>query len=275
MNNVIQGTVRELEQRYKALSDEAIIREIRTGNHAGEALFYLLFGRYAGMLEMIYNVQPLTLMDFDDFMLELDICLFKNECGAIQQFLPGKASFKTYLSAIAHNLLYDLRDKELPTLDILTIWNTLHDNDNVMEVMLLVDEINNYPNKNARYVLLKTIEGYKSKEIAVMLTKRRHEEGTLDESEELKPSYIDTLRSRALKTIRKRILEHDKQFYADSCPACSPQQAQVHSGLYNSVVEASIAYSMQPAEPLSVKVGLFINNIMNLYNQIMEESSLK
>lgn len=287
MNNVIRRTVRELERKYKDKPDEAIIWEIRTGRHAGEALFYLLFGRYADMLEVIYAQQSLTLMDFDDFMLELDIRLFKEGCEAMQRFQPGKASFKTYLSAIARHLLYDLHEKELPTLDVDALGGILYDEYESEEaVMSLVEEINDYPDKDSRYVLLKTIEGYKSKEIAAMLTGRKHEEGTLDESKKLKPSYIDTLRSRALKGIRHRILSHDNRLNIKRrlyIPA--------HLSL-GDMVEASMAAPMPPVKlrsfktafisnffprkapkgmPPPFKAGMFIGNIMNLYNQMMRE----
>ncbi len=270
MNNVIQGTVRKLERKYKGMPDEYVLQEIETGHHAGEALFYLLFGRYADMLEIIYSRQPPALMGFDDFMLELDIRLFKDGCQAVLGFRPEKATFKTYLGTIARNLLYDLREKDLPTIDIFTLWETLRDNDEREEVVRLVEAINSYPDKDSRYVLLKTIEGYKSKEIAAMLAGRRHEEGTLDGKEELKPSYIDTLRSRALKAIRERIFREDASESIDECCyrasrrikscVCSDEMADMLSAAPKSLV------GMQLSDP-----GLFIGNIINLYDRMMKE----
>lgn len=273
MNYVIQGTVKELGHRYKDMPDEYILQEISMGRHAGEALFYLLFGRYADMLEIIYSQQSLTLMDFDDFMLELDIRMFKDECRAATHFKSEKASFKTYLSTIARNLLYDLREKELPTLDISALWDTFQDNDDGEEVIWLMEAINTYHNKDSRYVLLKTIEGYKSKEIAAMLTSRRHEEGTLKQDEELKPSYIDTLRSRALKAIRNRIFNKGKKynaevFEASICPSIAPPSMACGSLPDMSMPAAPMS---RRVVPLLFKAGLFVNNIRNLYNQMMED----
>ena len=91
MNQVIQGTVNELERRYKDKTDEEVIQEMRVGEHAGEALFYLLFGRYAEMLLLIFNQQTMTIMDFDDFMLELDIKLYAQTCAVIRSFDPHRA----------------------------------------------------------------------------------------------------------------------------------------------------------------------------------------
>lgn len=280
MNNVVRTTVRELERKYKDMPDECILQEVTTGHHAGEALFYLLFGRHAEMLKFIYSQQSLTLMDFDDFMLELDIRLFKDDCQAILSYQPQKASFKTYLSTIAHNLLYDLREKELPTLDVFALRDTLYYSSEGEEVMWLMEAINNYPNKDSRYVLLKTIEGYKSKEIATMLTSRRHEEGTLAQDEELKPSYINTLRSRALKEIRKQRYGIEKlydikerKFCKDlyNIVECEPSRSEI-SGIDDDVLFSIPVVSQKLFEKkLSFKAGLFIDNIKNLYNQMMEE----
>lgn len=173
MNDVIQAAVKRLEPKYKPRSDKEIITEIGLGDSSGDALFYLLFGRYAEMLEAIFRRQSSGRIEFDDFMLELDIRLFVNRCAAIISFDENKASFKTYLGTIAHNLLYDMSAKEMPTRDILEALRQTDCGFDEYGMSILVDAINSYPNKDSRYVLLKTIEGYKSKEIAAMLTRRR------------------------------------------------------------------------------------------------------
>lgn len=86
MNDVIQAAVKRLEPKYKPRSDKEIITEIGLGDSSGDALFYLLFGRYAEMLEAIFRRQSSGRIEFDDFMLELDIRLFVNRCAAIISF---------------------------------------------------------------------------------------------------------------------------------------------------------------------------------------------
>lgn len=263
MNEVIQGTVRELEPRYKSRSDNEIIDEIRIGYHAGEALFYLLFGRYAEMLNALFRQQAVPSVEFDDFMLELDIRLFMNRCAAIIAYDERKASFKTYLSRIAHNVLYDMNAKEMPLLDASCIRDSVANVDDV-EFYMLVDAINSYPNKDGRYVLIKTIEGYKSKEIAVMLTSRRHEEGTLEEDKELKPSYIDTLRSRTLKALRSRLAAPD-------LASPSPCMAEPSEACSENVMDMEVKV-MAPARFARPDYGfnnMFISNLCDLYNIIM------
>jgi len=275
MNEVIQSTIRKIETRYSGKPDDEIIQDIRKGYHAGESLFYLLFGRYAEMLHVIFGKQAKSSMDFDDFILELDIRLFKDDCRAIRRYQSEKSSFKTYLSTIARNLLYDLREKELPVLDVDALDTVLNNHYNGDEVISLVEEINTYPNKDSRYVLLKTIEGYKSKEIAIMLTSRRHEDGTLDKNEELKPSYIDTLRSRALKTIRKHIFGTNKLSVCKDITSVSVRYnmdvdefSMPESPI---MADQSMDAPMMNVETLFMSAGMFISNIMNLYDQMMEE----
>lgn len=269
MNVVIQETVRKLRLKYTNMTDEAIVKEIIMGHHAGDALFYLLFGRYADMLKLLFSKQSQTLMDFDDFMLELDIRLFKEDCRAIKCFDSDKASFKTYLSTIARNLLYDLREKELPALDVQSIAMELQEHSDMEDVMWLIEEINHYPNKDSRYVLLKTIEGYRSKEIAVMLTSRKHEDGSLAATENLKPSYIDTLRSRALKAIRNRISSTAKQNAVEPCmPDMSVMQEKFMD--YCEEADASMLYYRSSATPRFLIDNLFVSNILNLYHQMIE-----
>ncbi len=269
MNQVIQGTVKELEHRYELESDDKIIWEIITGRHQGVALFYLLFGRYVDMLRIIYNQQGKTLMDFDDFMLELDIRLYAHECAAIRAFDPTKASFKTYLSRIAHNLAYDLHRKELPTIDS-DIVNLDMPVDDAYQMKMLIDAINSYPNKESRYVLLKTIEGYKSKEIAIMLTSKRQEEGELAMDENLKPSYIDTLRSRALKAIRRQIVQTEAQevCFKETYPSMLSSCLVIED---LSSLTSGTVLQPEPRRDILDSSGLFISNIRKLYNQIMEE----
>lgn len=275
-NNVVQETVRELEHTYKKKTDEEIIMSIRMGNHAGEALFYLLFGRYVEMLRVIFIQQSKPSMEFDDFMLELDIRLFARHCAAVSAFNGQRATFKTYLSKIAHHLLYDMREKDIPMLDVDAVECSAGGPDQY-EVFMLVDAINSYPNWDSRFVLLKTIEGYKSKEIAEMLTSRRHEKGTLETDKQLLPSYVDTIRSRALKDIRRHVsIQEDKN--VNACMECPPSLFD-GDALFSRLARKLTSRAEKKTMPTSRNVvmpdmyaeSLFIKNIFELYNQMKEE----
>lgn len=257
MNQTVREAVQTFQPRYNGRTDAEIVEIIRIGWNSGDALFYLLFGRYQEMLHTLFTQEATAAMEFSDFMLELNMRLFNQGCAAVRKFDETKASFKTYLSRIAHNLLFDLRKKEKPTLECTedVIDATFDDGELVMQ---LIDAINSYTDGDARYVLFKVIEGYKSKEIALMLSSRRHEEGTLDENETLKPSYIDTIRSRALRNIRKNIIVAERK-HEEETSSCSRLGA---APIYFSISKNSESHkrisSCSDAAPLRFSIG---NNV--------------
>lgn len=114
--------------------------------------------------------------------------------------------------------------------------------------MQLIDAINSYTDGDARYVLFKVIEGCKSKESALMQTSRRHEAGTLNKEEELKPSYIDTIRSRALRDIRKKInfAEHrlERLLRIEAC--CELRTAPLRHDEMDDIIAALSAHLSPP-----------------------------
>lgn len=266
MNQTVRETVQILQPRYAGHSDSEIINVIRTGQNSGDALFYLLFGRYQDMLQTLFTQEATAAMDFSDFMLELNMRLFNQGCVAVKKFDEKKASFKTYLSRIAHNLLYDLRKKEKPTIecteDVLDA--TFDDGELVMQ---LIDAINSYTDGDARYVLFKVIEGYKSKEIALMLSSRRHEDGTLDENETLKPSYIDTIRSRALRNIRRNIMIDAKSLQRS--PMESYISAKQHCNMSFDVESYAEPTICKSSNISYTQDNLFLENLRNLLWEII------
>lgn len=266
MNQTVEDCVRTLNPLYRGMSDTQVIGEIRTGRNAGEALFYLLFGRYQEMLHSLFVQEATSAMEFSDFMLELNMRLYVQGLVAMKKFDEKKASFKTYLSKIAHNLLYDLRKKEQPKIDCTECILESQDDDGYL-MMQLIDAINSYADRDARYVLLKVIEGYKSKEIALMLTSRRQEEGTMDKSETLKPSYIDTIRSRALRNIRKKILESEGSM---PLPMCNSYiGAKPFDGTSLSAEDAADTFICEDIGAFCDFVNPFIENLRSLLFEVL------
>lgn len=286
MNLTVRESVKALQPYYDGLTDTQIIDEIRAGLNVGEALFYLLFGRYQDMLHTVFSQNSTAAIEFSDFMLELNMRLLSQELAALRRFDETKASLKTYLSKIAHNLLCDLRKKILPSIfypeEILD--PTSFDG---LLVMQLIDAINSYADKDARYVLFKTIEGYRSKEIALMLSSKRHEDGTLDANETLKPSYIDTLRSRALRNIRREVselrheeykLRREENEFRRKRPRLSMSEICESSTSLESISDEAICEDLSiclpscQSEP-SIPIPEFANPfIVNLYHLISELS---
>jgi len=204
MNQVISSTITRLKPALSALSDVEIVEALSDDESAGDALFYLLYERYRPMLRKLFGGSK-TSWDFDDFMLELYCKLFDDHCAGLRRFNPKRAKLSTYLYTIARNLLANLAKREEPMLNVPLDQCDLAGTD-AHDVMVLMDAINTYPKPDARYVLRKTVEGYKSKEIADMLTSLHHEDGSLAPNETRTEAYVNTLRSRALREIRLSLI---------------------------------------------------------------------
>lgn len=198
MSHITRKTALELEPEYGKIPDEALVRRIGKGeDESWKVLFYLLFGRYVSMLEAVFVKYAKQGLDFDDFMLELHVKMGKDHFAAVTAY-KGTARFKTYLSTIARNLLFDMGAREKPTIDIDAARYLPYEDDYEREQMLrLLELINEFPHEKTRFVLFKTLEGYSSKEIAAMLAAQS--------GKEIKPSYVDTLRSRAYSTLRAQV----------------------------------------------------------------------
>ena len=211
MNELTHRTALELEAEFGDIPDELLAGRIgEEGQDSWKMLFYLLFARYAGMLVAIFHKYAASGLDFDDFMLELHVKMGKNNFAAVRAF-NGSAQFKTYLSTIARNLLFDIGKREKPSIDIDTVHDLPCEDDYEREQMgRLLELINAYPDETARFILFKTIEGYSSKEIAIQLTAMR---GT-----EVKPSYVDTLRSRTYRKLRSQVQRQEARMRSMPMP---------------------------------------------------------
>ena len=162
------------------------------------------------MLEAVFATYAGNGLDFDDFMLELHVKMGRSHFRAVTGY-NGAAQFKTYLSTVARNLLFDMGKREKPTIDIKTV-NDLPCEDEYERERLeeLLEIINAWPDETARFILFKTIEGYSSKDIALLLSERKGETVT--------PANVDTIRSRTYKKIRRQIERSEERTFAAEAP---------------------------------------------------------
>jgi len=211
MSEITHKTAVELESEYGSVPDNQLVARIgKEGEDSWKMLFYLLFGRYVSMLEAEFATYAIRGLDFDDFMLELHVKMGRNNFGAVTGY-KGTALFKTYLSTIARNLLFDIGKREKPTIDIDTVRDLPCDDEYEREQMAhLLEIINAWPDETARFILFKTIEGYSSKDIAGMLSERKGEAVT--------PANVDTIRSRTYKKIRRQIERSEERTFAAEAP---------------------------------------------------------
>ena len=102
-----------------------------------------------------------------------------------------------------------------------------------------------------------------------MLTRRQQEEGTLDKGKSLTPAYIDTVRSRTLKAIRRMMAGPRGQAESRSVSAC-PVALDMAEPF--ALAKASIPTLLEPeAASFTDITNPFITNIYILYNQMKED----
>lgn len=231
MSEITHKTALELESEYGGISDNELVARIgKEGEDSWKMLFYLLFGRYESMLEAVFATYALHGLDFDDFMLELHVKMGRNNFGAVTGY-KGNALFKTYLSTVARNLLFDIGKRGKPTIDISTVRDLPCEDDYERERMAqLLEIINAWPDETARFILFKTIEGYSSKDIAAMLTERK--------GEAVSPANVDTIRSRTYKKIRRQFERSEAPTFAAEAPKMAMREV-----LYDEMV----SYDAAPA----------------------------
>lgn len=231
MSEITHKTALELESEYGGIPDEQLVARIgKEGEDSWRMLFYLLFGRYESMLEAVFATYAGRGLDFDDFMLELHVKMGRNDFGAVTGY-KGTALFKTYLSTVARNLLFDIGKREKPTIDISSVHDLpCEDNYERERMEQLLEIINAWPDETARLILFKTIEGYTSKEIAQLLSEQK--------GEEFKPSNVDAIRSRTYKKIRQRIERKKESVFASEAPRMAMREL---------ICEEMVSYDAMPA----------------------------
>lgn len=178
MNNLIREKLNGLSYRYDKMSDDDLLTSILSGRGYGEAVFYLLYGRYLPDIEFQCFKIGAKAACLPDLMAELELHLLNNRCEVFRSF-NGKSSLKTWFLAVAHNLIIN----RLPKIESLysenvelTEWKMPSSitADTDMETLISFRQaLCNLSSVEQRIVLIKEVEGYDAKEIAEMLTERR------------------------------------------------------------------------------------------------------
>lgn len=244
MSEITHKTALELESEYGGIPDEQLVARIgKEGEGSWKMLFYLLFGRYESMLEAVFATYAGQGLDFDDFMLELHVKMGRNDFGAVTGY-KGAALFKTYLSTVARNLLFDIGKRERPTIDISTVRDLPCEDEYEREQMAhLLEIVNAWPDETARFILFKTIEGYSSKDIAGMLSERKGESVT--------PANVDTIRSRTYKKIRRQIERSEERTFTTAAPKMAMREILYEEMVFYDAMPAPVSldyrYTILPA----------------------------
>lgn len=216
--------------RYANLSDKEIVNLITEGKDM-EAAVYLLWYRYEPLIHRIYN--DVFYDSIVDLYEEVLMTLFITLCGDNGQWerlarFNWQYEFRSWLRVVVIRYFYAIKKQMIPKdawicpisiceddddIDYPTISDDETDHEAAKQIIL--DVIKHMKDKSRKFVLLKRLEGYNSKDIAEMLESMWEQKGIVRKDSKgkvIKPSaaYVDWLLQRAKKEIKAIILSHMK-----------------------------------------------------------------
>ena len=199
---------------YDAYSEQELVRAILTGNE--EAAIYLIYNRYYKDLRYLCFDYCGSHEYIDDVCHEVYLLLKgKNGDWHPLSTWSGLSSFRTWLnSSVQHwllkkrELLIGLRGNELYSGEEPIEIVATEDVETNMNKVLLLEAIHRLKNAEQRLVILKELQGYSHKEIAVILNQVRRAENRIkrnNKGEEIlaDAAAIDVLKQRAIANLRQ------------------------------------------------------------------------
>lgn len=212
---------------YSKLSDKQIVEKILAEPHDEEAAAYLLHERYAPLLKSLYRYCTQEDIWFDDCVNELFIHI-KGKDGswrALADF-EWRSTFGYWLKKVALSKFRGLLRKLIenggrnvsvgndnPQRPILEISDGCESSERIQRKIMLVEALNKL-NDDERFVIVKRMEGYNSREIAVLLDMKWKLDNTVKFNHEGKlvvasVAYVDSKAQKARKHL-KEIMTNNK-----------------------------------------------------------------
>lgn len=207
-------------QKYKDLSDKEIVDKIITEPHDEEAATYLIYSRYEPLCISICHRTLGGVQRLDELQSELFMLLKgkNHDWNALKSF-GWRSSLGRWLSITAYNLSLELRrqliendgknvsidigwtnDDEKPqTIDIAV--DEEKQKERRQNMIVLNEAIHMLENPDQRFVVIKRLQGYSSKEVAQLLQTYWNSKNIVrynNKKEIIKPDsgYIDNLFKR-------------------------------------------------------------------------------
>lgn len=208
------------KHKYENLSDREIVEKIITEPFDEEAATYLIYDRYAPLLFAICKHTLNSLDRLDELQSELFMHLKgqKRDWSVLRSF-QWRSKLSTWLKITAYNLALNLRRElienngENTSLD--NGWHDDGDDRRTIDIpideesrlerrhntLVLNEAIRMIGNPDQRFVVIRRLQGYSSKEVAAMLKLHWEAEGTIhtnSRGEAVVPDsgYIDNLFKR-------------------------------------------------------------------------------
>ena len=212
---------------YDKLSDRQIVEMILEDPHDEEAAVFLLHNRYNPLLQKLYY--RLTNDDtwFEDCVDELFIHIKGKDCSwQILYNFEWRSSFGYWLKRVAwkkfcellpkliekggFNVPIDNDDPQKPKVRIAVDGEECIERD--LRKVMLMEAIGKLEDDKQRFALLKRLEGYPSKAIAILFQMKWQKEGIVvynNKNEIVVPNehYVNVLIQRGKKELRKIMVE--------------------------------------------------------------------
>ena len=208
-----------LDRKYANLSDREIIDSIITKPHNEEAAVYLLYERYTPKFKKLCFDIYGTCEVYYDCVDDLFIFLKGSNLNwdKLRSF-EWRSKFSTWIATTALRRFVEIKPlligKIGKTLSMDECTSLVEKDEESyerrMRKVMLMEAIMQLEDADQKFVILKTLEGYDSSEIAILMATKWHNEGIVrydNKGNAVVPSagYVDVRRQRA-KAELKRIL---------------------------------------------------------------------
>lgn len=219
-----------MKKDYEKMSDDDIIDLVRNNEEgASEGVAYLLYNRHIATIKYFVWRYFGSLDFLDDLTREFYLYFYKNDWHYLRGF-RRESIFKTWLSRVAMTFFLNERkkmiDKNKKTIYIGSnisregcdeIWNPYDDGEERnMYRVIVMEAISKLKNKDQHFIVIKTLQGYKSDDIAKMLIEKDKKEGNVrmyaGKEVELDANYVNTARMRAMVELEKIAKQIEKEW---------------------------------------------------------------
>ena len=222
----------QYRNNFEHLSDMQIVERITTCPHDEEAAAFLLYNRYNPLLHSVYNSLTKDNTWFEDCVHELFIYLKGGDGNwhTLKTF-EWRSSLGSWLKGVARNKMIDIIPK-LIGLSNKSISIEEEEDENGIpqkpkiqlpddgekeyerreQKVMLLEAIGLLKDKDQKFVILKRLQGYNSKEIAVLLQEKWKKNGIQKYNHKNEPvvpdaAYVDVRTQRAKENLEKIIGE--------------------------------------------------------------------
>lgn len=211
---------------YEQYDDRQVVAMILAIPHNEEAAAFLLYNRYDPLLHKVYRTIIQNSFWYDDCVDELFIHLRGNDHNwRPLATIQWRSTFGCWLKRVAYRKFIEVlsslieNDRRTTSIDVddpskphvQLPDSSVEEYESRQRKVLLMEAIGQLKDDDQRFVILKRLEGYDSREIAVLLQKRWQKHGIViynNRNEQVVPdaAYIDVRTQRAKKNLRRLLV---------------------------------------------------------------------